>query len=124
MGIDKISAVGRRPWIGGSKLYHYNARIYNVVDGDTVDCEIDTGFNGFRKERLRLIDIDTPERGHPGFKEALEYLEREYLEIPILINTVKKDSFGRWLAQLWTADGIVDINQTMIFLGFAKVYDR
>ena len=43
-------------------MYEYNCEIVRVVDGDTVDVNIDLGFGiWIRKERIRLYAIDTPE---------------------------------------------------------------
>ena len=41
--------------------YTYNAKLIRVIDGDTIDCMIDLGFDIFIKERVRLAGIDTPE---------------------------------------------------------------
>jgi len=43
-------------------MYEYNAKIIKVVDGDTVDVDIDLGFNMIlSKQRIRLKGVDTPE---------------------------------------------------------------
>lgn len=42
-------------------LYHYDAVVTNIVDGDTVDMEISLGFSLTIKERIRLAGIDAPE---------------------------------------------------------------
>jgi micrococcal nuclease len=42
-------------------MYEYNAKVLRVVDGDTVDVLIDVGFSTFKKERVRLHGINTPE---------------------------------------------------------------
>ena len=43
-------------------MYEYEIReVTKVVDGDTVDVVFDVGFSMFRKERIRLNGIDTPE---------------------------------------------------------------
>jgi len=42
-------------------MYRYQAKLIRVVDGDTVDAEIDLGFNIYIRERIRLMGIDTPE---------------------------------------------------------------
>ena len=42
-------------------MYNYKAKLLRVVDGDTVDAEIDLGFKIFIKDRIRLMGIDTPE---------------------------------------------------------------
>lgn len=42
-------------------MYTYACKILNIVDGDTLDIELDLGFNIKMKERVRLLDVDTPE---------------------------------------------------------------
>jgi micrococcal nuclease len=43
-------------------MYEYKCKIIKVVDGDTVDVDIDLGFGVWlKKERVRMMGIDTPE---------------------------------------------------------------
>ena len=42
-------------------MYEYKAKLLRVIDGDTIDCVIDLGFNVRLKERIRFKGIDTPE---------------------------------------------------------------
>ena len=43
-------------------MYEYRVNILKVIDGDTVDVDIDLGFNTWiKKERVRIMGIDTPE---------------------------------------------------------------
>ena len=43
-------------------MYEYKAKIVKVIDGDTVDVDIDLGFGMWMKdERVRIMGIDTPE---------------------------------------------------------------
>ena len=43
-------------------MYQYKAKITRIIDGDTVDCDIDLGFKVIlAKQRIRLYGIDTPE---------------------------------------------------------------
>lgn len=41
--------------------YLYKAKVLKVVDGDTLDCEVDLGFRVTTRQRFRLHRIDTPE---------------------------------------------------------------
>ena len=44
------------------KMYEYRCKIRRVIDGDTVDIDIDLGFGVWLKEeRVRLFGVDTPE---------------------------------------------------------------
>lgn len=93
-------------------MYEYKAVITNVVDGDTFDMDIDLGFNIHIHERVRLLDVDTPEKF--GEEKSIgmrvkEYAEYEFLHRQVVIKSEKDDgaadtdSFGRWLVR-------VDIN--------------
>ena len=43
-------------------MYEYHCKIVRVIDGDTVDVDIDLGFGVWlKKERVRVYGIDTPE---------------------------------------------------------------
>ena len=75
-----------------------------VVDGDTIDVMVDMGFQTHCRQRLRLLGVDMPERGKAGFAEASEETAR-LLQGEITVYTVKKDSFGRWLAEVYV-DGV------------------
>jgi micrococcal nuclease len=113
---------------GGSMkpIYQYEALCVNVVDGDTIDCEVRLGFNTKTEPiRFRLLGIDTPEI-HGETKEAGEVAEdfvREWIEGErVIIVSHKQDSFGRWLADVYV-DG-QHVNKTLVNLGLAKIYDK
>ena len=96
--------------------------IINVVDGDTVDCRIDLGFGVYVLRRIRLLDIDTPERGEPGYQEAKDHM-LQYSGKPLRIITTGKGKFGRWLGKLYdTIDLNQSINEKMITLGLGEPY--
>jgi micrococcal nuclease len=45
------------------KLYYYEGTVVRVVDGDTIDVDVDLGFGiVLKKKRLRFLGIDTPEK--------------------------------------------------------------
>ena len=50
-------------------MYEYNCIILRVVDGDTVDVNIDQGFDNWTKQRIRLLGIDTPEKRTRDLRE-------------------------------------------------------
>lgn len=90
-------------------MYQYKATITNVVDGDTFDMDIDLGFNIHIHERVRLLDIDTPEKF--GAEKELGLLVEEYAwnnfyRAQVVIQSEKvdtaaeTDSFGRWLVRV------------------------
>lgn len=93
-------------------MFTYRAHCYNVVDGDTVDLEIDLGFNILVKERFRLAGINTPEI-HGVKKESEEYakgmeakreVERLILgrDVIVVTDKDKKGKYGRYIATVYT----------------------
>jgi micrococcal nuclease len=100
--------------------YIFSGIVYNVVDGDTVDAELDLGFKLKIKQRLRLAGIDTPERGQPGFEEAKQALIEKTLNKTLTFTTYKQSKWGYFLADIEFDDQ--SINQSMITEGFAKPY--
>lgn len=90
-------------------MYEYKAIITNVVDGDTFDMDIDLGFNIHIHERVRLLDVDTPEKF--GEEKVLGLIVKQYainnfLGKEAIIKSEKADvaadtdSFGRWLVRV------------------------
>ena len=118
----------------------YNFRvteINRVVDGDTIDVTIDLGFELYKKERVRVAGIDTPEKRTRDLEEkalgidATNYL-KEKLEDTIAgdeeltIRTELKGGmgkYGRLLGWLYIGEDSVSINETMINEGYAWAYD-
>jgi micrococcal nuclease len=99
-------------------MYEYRARVIKVVDGDTVDVDIDLGFGVWLKdERVRIMGIDTPEsrtrdKVEKKFGLAAKARLKELLgATPILKTQVgkggedMKGKFGRILGDFLTEDG-------------------
>lgn len=82
------------------RFYQYKAVCTNVVDGDTIDVTIDVGFKMTTTQRLRLINIDTPERGQEGYYEAKGFVADKIMGKQIGLVTHKSDAFGRYLAEV------------------------
>jgi len=88
-------------------MYEYNATLRRVVDGDTVDLDVDLGFYMTAAIRFRVLGVNTPElRGGTDetkaeAKKAKAFVEAELSKaVSICIKTEKADSFGRWLADI------------------------
>ena len=101
-------------------MYEYKVSITKVVDGDTVDVDIDLGFGMiYKKQRVRLMGIDTPESRTRDLVEKLfgkaskKHL-KEILSNAEMITLVSHDKgkFGRILGELWTFD--TNLNEKMI----------
>jgi micrococcal nuclease len=95
-------------------MFEYKALIANVVDGDTFDMDIDLGFNIHIHERVRLLDIDTPEKFGKEKELGLtvkQYAIDNFLGKEVIIKSEKADeaaitdSFGRWLVRVTLDDG-------------------
>ncbi len=113
-----------------SDRYTYLAHVVRVVDGDTIDVDIDLGFNTWRRdERLRLARINAPEVRGPeraaGFaaKAALrQRIEGKWLimrTLPDRRGHQRKGSFGRYLAEIY--DRGQNINDWLMDQGLAKL---
>lgn len=111
-------------------LYTYAARVVRVVDGDTIVAEIDLGFEVYlHNEHLRLLGINTPERGEDGYHTATDALSERVGGKEVFICTVKAKrsdkeqtgKYGRYLATVYL-DG-ENINQWMLEQGFAVPYE-
>ena len=118
----------------------YNFRvteINRVLDGDTIDVTIDLGFDLFKKERVRIAGVDTPEKRTRNLEEkelgihATNWL-KEKLEGAIsgdddlvirteLVGGVGK--YGRLLGWCYIGDAPVSLNEQMITEGYAWAYD-
>jgi len=118
----------------------YNFRvteINKVLDGDTIDVTIDLGFELYKKERVRIAGVDTPEKRTRNLEEkalgidATNWL-KEKLEGAIngdddlVIRTELEGGvgkYGRLLGWLYIGDGTVSLNEEMIGEGYAHPYD-
>ena len=65
-----------RPDRGRAMTNAYPAKIKRVIDGDTIDLVIDLGFRISTVQRIRLIDVDTPERGDPDWANATAFTQQ------------------------------------------------
>ena len=118
----------------------YNFRVVEinrVLDGDTIDVTIDLGFDLFKKERVRVAGVDTPEKRTRDLEEkALGYDATNWLKEKLegavagdddlvirteLVGGVGK--YGRLLGWLYLGDAAVSLNEAMIEEGYAWAYD-
>ena len=118
----------------------YNFRvtkINRVVDGDTIDVTIDLGFDLYKKERVRVAGVDTPEKRTRDLEEkalgldATAWLKQKLEETikgdeELLIRTELRGGvgkYGRLLGWLYVGDSDVSLNEQMITEGYAHAYD-
>ena len=84
------------------KLYNYSAEVIRVIDGDTFKALVDLGMGSFTMPTIRLMDVQCPERGKPGFDEATNFAVSKLMGVDrIFLSSIKKDSWKRWLAYVW-----------------------
>ena len=114
-------------------MYDYRVKkLINVIDGDTIDVDIDLGFDISLTKRVRMAGIDTPEsRTSDKFEKALGLEAKEYLKKHIkaaktvVIRTEKMDSsekYGRILGWVYLDGDSESINNKMIMDGYAWGY--
>ena len=106
------------------KQAEFHVTITKVVDGDTVDVDIDLGFSTvLKKQRVRLMGIDTPESRTRDLVEKLfgkaakAHLKKLLSEGDITLVSHDKGKFGRILGELFVHledETVVNANQQMI----------
>ncbi len=93
-----------------TELYVYDARLLRVVDGDTVDVEIDKGDNYRVTQRLRFLGLNSPEpkgKTKVAGDAATEWVKAWFagcdntLKWPIRVQTKKRDNLCRQLSDVW-----------------------
>ena len=103
-------------------MYEYKATCTRVVDGDTVDLQIDLGFSMTTKQRVRLAHVDTPERGQDGYEQAKSALIDAVQFKTVRVKTTKPSKYGYYLAEI-AVDGCLSVNSMLIDRGLAKPYE-
>ena len=119
----------------------YNFRvteINRVLEGDTIDVPIDLGFDLYKKERVRIAGVDTPEKRTRDLEEkalgidATNWLKKkledtiagEGDELAIRTELVGgMGKYGRLLGWLYINEDTVSLNEQMITEGYAWAYD-
>jgi micrococcal nuclease len=110
-------------------MYTYNAKLDRVIDGDTIDANIDLGFDITIHKRIRLTGIDTPEsrtrdleekkRGLAAKDRLIELLE----DGSFILESREVGKFGRVLGTLHTINKeSININEKLVEEGHAVEY--
>jgi len=111
--------------------------IDKVLDGDTIDVTIDLGFDLYKKERVRIAGVDTPEKRTKDLEEKALGIDatnwmKDKLEGAISGDdelTIRTElvggmgKYGRLLGWLYIGDAEVSLNEQMITEGYAWEYD-
>ena len=118
----------------------YNFRVTKIVkvlDGDTIDVLIDLGFDLYKKERVRIAGVDTPEKTTRDLEEKALGIDATNWLKSKLTETIKGDEeltirtelkggvgkYGRLLGWLYVGDSNLSLNEQMITEGYAWAYD-
>lgn len=114
-------------------MYEYRVKkVHAIVDGDTIDVDIDLGFNVSYFQRVRLAGIDTPEsRTTDKYEKQLGLEVKQKLKDllsgakTVVIRTEKPDStekYGRVLGWLYIDGAQESVNHSLISSGYAWEY--
>jgi micrococcal nuclease len=104
-------------------MYEYSARLLRVLDGDTIQVDLDLGFHMHYRAFVRMSGFDAPERNtEAGFK-ATEFLVDLLSDttIPLTITTMVNKEFEKYGRVLGSVmHGSVNINTEMVKAGHVK----
>ena len=112
-------------------MFEYKCKLVKVVDGDTVDVDIDLGFGVWlQKQRIRLYGIDTPEsRTSDDVEKIYGLAAKERMQkwldggsLKIVTHKDAKGKYGRILGELYTFE--TNINNKMVEEHHAVGYHR
>ncbi|TVR29710.1 MAG: hypothetical protein EA404_14345 [Spirochaetaceae bacterium] len=116
---------------GPPQLWRFPARLYGIVDGDTLDAEIEIGFGITVQHRLRLAGIQAPEwtrsrtvAGEPGY-EAWRYVYQRLRanRFRAQIVSSRHGKWRRWIAEVYLADSDRSLSQELLDAGHALPWD-
>ena len=103
-------------------MYRYNAKLIRVVDGDTVEANIDLGFNIHIEQKIKLFGINSKNSG-PASKAKMQELLERFFVVDVIFS--KKSKAGRVLGIVYnksTDDNLININDEMVKQGFAEKF--
>lgn len=114
------------------ELYWYKAKVVKIIDGDTLDLDIDLGFDIWHAIRVRLYGVDTPETRSTNIEEKRAgNLAKDYVKnwfdtngYDIVINTFKgkTEKYGRILAEVWDSKSEKCLNSELVKEHLAEPY--
>ena len=104
--------------------YRYRAALLRVIDGDTLELDVDLGFSCHYRATVRLRGLNCPEIGTEAGQAAYRWLMEWVGRGQMVVETVKPDKYGgRWDAEVYReADG-AHLNEALVTAGVAKPWD-
>ena len=105
--------------------YEYKAKVLRVVDGDTIDAEVDLGFHIKMEMKLRLAGINAPEMNTVEGKKSRAALMSLIEGQDVTIFTIKdrQEKYGRYLAVVITMKDHKNINEWLVEQNLAVKYN-
>jgi len=110
----------------------FKAKLIRIIDGDTIDAEIEVGFDVFVRKRIRLWGINTPETrsrdkaevksGKAASKRLAAILALSDGEFELITHGDGK--YGRTLGEIFVKEHKESVNQILINEGLAEVYQK
>ncbi len=103
----------------------FDAEVERIIDADTLVVLINKHHGDFSVKRLRLLGVDAPEMGSEGGRAAKAFAESflkagEAVYRGVVVQTVKPDSFGRWLGYVWRKDDGACLGDALREAGHAR----
>ncbi len=104
--------------VPGKKGDFIRGRVTHVADGDTLNLQVADG----RQLRIRLAEIDTPEKGEAFANVARAELRRLVQDRDVFVRLFDVDDYGRTVGRVYVDD--IDVNAVLVEKGLAVVYRR
>lgn len=114
------------------RMFTYRARLVRVIDGDSVELDVDLGFHVTVRDHFRLSGINAPELHSTSLEERTaakassafltQLLTKAGSSLVIKTEKSEGDKYGRWLVQIFASPSPQSLNEQMIAGGFAKAY--
>lgn len=89
-------------------------KVVAIAEGDTLTLLVD-----HVQHKIRLADIDTPERRQPWYQKAKDTLSEHVFSKDVSVTDTKKDRYGRWIGRVFVNG--VDVNAELVRNGDAWV---
>jgi endonuclease YncB( thermonuclease family) len=106
-------------------MYIYTGTVEKVVDGDTLDLQIDLGFGVFTRQRVRLLGLNAAEHNTDEGKKAIDFVKAWVAEhgptFTVRTHQDKKEKYGRYLALVLS--GAADLGEALLDAGLAVAWD-